>query len=61
MTSAAFHLTVRSAAKAPVLMVIGREYVATQTVIEAIIPIISEDICGKIAGNNIFDNEDLSA
>ena len=35
--------------KAPVQMIISREYVGTQTVTEAFIPIISEDIRKKIA------------
>jgi len=47
--------------KAPVQMVISREYVGTQTVAEAFIPIISEDIRRKIAEADTFDNKDLSA
>ena len=35
--------------KAPVQMIISREYVGTQTVTEAFIPIISEDIRKKIS------------
>ena len=35
--------------KAPVQMIISREYVGTQTVTEAFVPIISEDIRKKIA------------
>lgn len=47
--------------KAPVQMIISREYVGTQTVTEAFIPIISEDIRRKIAEGDTFDNEGLSA
>ena len=47
--------------KAPVQMIISREYVGTQTVTEAFIPIISEDIRKKIAEGDTFDNEGLSA
>ena len=47
--------------KAPVRMIISREYVGTQTVTEAFIPIISEDIRRKIAEDDTFDNEGLSA
>ena len=51
----------RMATAAPVQMIISREYVGTQTVAEAFIPIISEDIRKSITGNDTFDNEDLSA
>lgn len=51
----------RIVAKAPVRMIISREYVGTQTVAEAFIPIISEDIRKSIAENDTFDNEGLSA
>ena len=51
----------RIVVKAPVQMVISREYVGTQTVAEAFIPIISEDIRKKIAEGGTFDNEGLSA
>nr|WP_330371640.1 stage II sporulation protein R [Marvinbryantia formatexigens] len=47
--------------KAPVQMIISREYVGTQTVAEAFIPIISEDIRREIAEDDTFDNEDISA
>ena len=47
--------------KAPVQMIVSREYVGTQTVAEAFIPIISEDIRRKIAEDDTFDNEGLSA
>jgi hypothetical protein len=47
--------------KAPVQMIISREYVGTQTVTEAFIPIIFEDIRKKIAEDDTFDNEGLSA
>ena len=47
--------------KAPVQMIISREYVGTQTGTEAFIPIISEDIRKKIAEGDTFDNEGLSA
>jgi len=47
--------------KAPVQMIISREYVGTQTVTEAFIPIISEDIRRKIAEGDTFDKEGLSA
>ena len=39
----------------------SREYVGTQTVTEAFVPIISEDIRKKIAEGDTFDNEGLSA
>ncbi len=45
--------------KAPVQMIISREYVGTQTVTEAFVPIISEDIRKKIAEGDTFDNEGL--
>ena len=41
--------------------IISREYVGTQTVTEAFVPIISEDIRKKIAEGDTFDNEGLSA
>ena len=44
--------------KAPVQMIISREYVGTQTVTEAFIPIISEDIRKKIAEGDTFDRTD---
>ena len=47
--------------KTPVQMIISREYVGTQTVTEAFVPIISEDIRRKIAEGDTFDNEGLSA
>jgi len=48
--------------KGQVQMIISREYVGTQTVAEAFIPIISEDIRRKIANeSDTFDNEGLSA
>ncbi len=46
---------------APVQMIVSREYVGTQTVAEAFIPIISEDIRRKIAEDDTLDNEDISA
>lgn len=51
----------RIVAKQPVQMIVSREYVGTQTVAEAFIPIISEDIRRKIAEDDTFDNEDMSA
>ena len=51
----------RIVAKQPVQMIISREYVGTQTVSEAFIPIISEDIRRKIAEDDTFDNEGISA
>ena len=47
--------------KARVQVIISREYVGTQTVAEAFIPIISEDIRKSITGNDTFDNDGLSA
>ena len=47
--------------KAKVQVIISREYVGTQTVAEAFIPIISEDIRKSITGNDTFDNDDISA
>ncbi|RKJ38267.1 stage II sporulation protein R [Acutalibacter sp. 1XD8-33] len=46
---------------APVQVIISREYVGTQTIADAFIPIISEDIRRKIAEADTFDNEGLSA
>ena len=51
----------RIVAREPVQMIVSREYVGTQTVAEAFIPIISEDIRKSITGNDTFDNEDISA
>ena len=51
----------RNVAGQPVQMVVSREYVGTQTVAEAFIPIISEDIRKSIMGNDTFDNDGLSA
>ena len=51
----------RIVARQPVQMIVSREYVGTQTVAEAFIPIISEDIRRKIAKDDTFDNEDISA
>ncbi len=47
--------------KAQVQVIISREYVGTQTVAEAFIPIISEDIRREIGKDDTFDNEDISA
>ena len=46
---------------APVQVIISREYVGTQTIADAFIPIISEDIRRKIAEGDTFDNGGLSA
>lgn len=51
----------RIVARQPVQMIVSREYVGTQTVAEAFIPIISEDIRREIAKDGIFDNEGISA
>ena len=51
----------RIVARQPVQMIVSREYVGTQTVAEAFIPIISEDIRRKIAEDDTFDNEGISA
>ena len=51
----------RIVARQPVQMIVSREYVGTQTVAEAFIPIISEDIRKSITGNDTFDNEEISA
>ena len=51
----------RIVARQPVQMIVSREYVGTQTVAEAFIPIISEDIRREIAKDDTFDNEDISA
>jgi len=51
----------RMATTAPVQMIVSREYVGTQTVAEAFIPIISEDIRKSITENDTFDNDGLSA
>ena len=47
--------------KARVQVIISREYVGTQNVAEAFIPIISEDIRRKMAKDDTFDNEGISA
>ena len=44
-----------------VQMIVRREYVGTQTVAEAFIPIISEDIRRKIDEGDTFVNEGISA
>ena len=46
---------------ARVQVIISREYVGTQTVTEAFIPIISEDIRRGTAKDDTFDNEGISA
>ena len=51
----------RIVARQPVQMIVSREYIGTQTVAEAFIPIISEDIRKSITGNDTFDNDGLSA
>ena len=51
----------RTVARQPVQMIVSREYAGTQTVAEAFIPIISEDIRRKIAEGDTFDNEGISA
>ena len=51
----------RIVAKQPVQMIVSREYVGTQTVAEAFIPIISEDIRRTIAEGDTFDNGNISA
>ena len=51
----------RIVARQPVQMIVSREYVGTQTVTEAFVPIISEDIRKSITGNDTFDNDGLSA
>ena len=51
----------RIVAGQPVQMIVSREYVGTQTVAEAFIPIISEDIRREITEGDIFDNEGISA
>ena len=51
----------RIVARQPVQMIVSREYVGTQTIAEAFIPIISEDIRKSITGNDTFDNDDISA
>lgn len=44
--------------KAPVKIIISREYIGTQTVVEAFIPIIYEDIRKSIKPDS-FDRESL--
>jgi len=51
----------RIVARQPVQMIVSREYVGTQTVAEAFIPIISEDIRKSIVENDTFDNDGISA
>ena len=51
----------RIVAREPVQMIVSREYVGTQTVAEAFIPIIFEDIRREIAKDDTFDNEGISA
>mgnify|MGYP006964298830 FL=1 len=50
----------RIVVRQPVQVIVSREYVGTQTVAEAFIPIISEDIPRKIAEGDTFDNGGLS-
>ncbi len=51
----------RIVARQLVQMIVSREYVGTQTVVEAFIPIISKNIRRKIAEGDTFDNEGISA
>ena len=51
----------RIVTRQPVQMSVSREYVGTQTVAEAFIPIISEDIRKSIVENDTFDNDGISA
>lgn len=47
--------------KAPVQMVVRREFVGTQTITDAFIPIIYEDIRREITEADTFDTEGMSA
>lgn len=47
--------------KAPVQMVVRREFVGTQTITDAFIPIIYEDIRREITKADTFDTEGISA
>lgn len=51
----------RITAKKPVRMVINREFVGTQTIPEAFIPIIYEDIRKSAAKADTLDTEDFIA
>ena len=46
---------------APVQMVVSREYVGTQTLAEAFVPVIYADIKKSIDGNGTFDSGGLTA
>lgn len=47
--------------KAPVQMVVRHEFVGTQTITDAFIPIIYEDIRREITEAGTFDTEGISA
>ena len=51
----------RISPKAPVQMVVRREFVGTQTITDAFIPIIYEDIRREITEADTFDTEGISA
>ncbi|RBT46508.1 stage II sporulation protein R [Enterococcus hirae] len=47
--------------KAPVQMIISREYVGTQTLAEAFVPVIYADIKKSIDSSGTFDSGGLTA
>lgn len=51
----------RISPKAPVQMIVRHEFVGTQTVTDAFIPIIYEDIRREITKDDTFDTEGISA
>jgi hypothetical protein len=51
----------RTVPKAPVQMVVSREYVGTQTLAEAFVPVIYEDIKKNLNNSGTFDSGGLTA
>ncbi len=51
----------RTVPKAPVQMIISREYVGTQTMTEAFVPVIYEDIKKNLDNSGTFDSGGLTA
>ncbi len=51
----------RIVAKQPVQMIVSREYVGTQTLAEAFVPVIYEDIKKNLDDSGTFDSGGLTA
>ena len=51
----------RTVPKAPVQMVVSREYVGTQTLAEAFVPLIYKDIKKNLDNSGTFDSGGLTA